>query len=140
MTFSAFRKVPEIYDQESCILAGDVAVVDEDYDGLASTEDRLRNAAIAVGMHRSVILPNHGAITTGPNVQHALFAMILLEGMVARNLSVLSVARATGFTPQPIKHEVALRVRAGIAKMNALDPLWADLLHRLVATDPELFA
>ena len=140
VTFSAFRKVPEIYDQESCILAGDVAVVDEDYDGLASTEDRLRNAAIAVGMHRSVILPNHGAITTGPNVQHALFAMILLEGMVARNLSVLSVARATGFTPQPIKHEVALQVRAGIAKMNALDPLWADLLHRLVATDPELFA
>ena len=66
--------------------------------------------------------------------------MILLEGMVARNLSVASATRATGFTPQPIKHEVALQVRSGIAKMNALEPLWTDLLHRLVATDPELFA
>src|SRR5271165_4427910 len=28
VTWSAFRKVPEIYDQESCILAGDVAVVE----------------------------------------------------------------------------------------------------------------
>jgi hypothetical protein len=28
----------------------------------------------------------------------------------------------------------------GIGKMNALEPLWADLLHRLLATDPELFA
>jgi ribulose-5-phosphate 4-epimerase/fuculose-1-phosphate aldolase len=132
--------VPEIYDQESCILANDVAVVEEDYEGLASSEDRLRTAAQALGKHRAVILPNHGAITTGPNVQYALFAMILLEGMVARNLSVLSAARATGLTPQPIKPEVAQQVRAGIAKMNALEPLWADLLHRLVATDPELFA
>jgi len=140
VTWSTFRKVPEIYDQESCILAGDVAVVEEDYEGLASGEERTKSAALALGKHRAVILPNHGAITTGPNVQIALFAMILLEGMVARNLSVLSAARATGLTPQPIKPEVVLQVRAGIAKMNALEPLWADMLHRLVATDPELFA
>ena len=140
VTWSTFRKVPEIYDQESCILAGDVAVVEEDYEGLASGEERVKGAALALGQKRAAILPNHGAITTGPNVQYALFCMILLEGMVARNLSVLSAARATGLTPQPIKPEVAQQVRIGIAKMNALDPLWADLLHRLVATDPELFA
>ncbi len=140
VTWSTFRKVPEIYDQESCILAGDVAVVEEDYEGLASGEERTKSAALALGKHRAVILPNHGAITTGPNVQVAVFTMILLEGMVARNLSVLSTARATGLTPQPIKPEVAQQVRIGIAKMNALEPLWADLLHRLVATDPELFA
>lgn len=140
VTWSTFRKVPEIYDQESCILAGDVAVVEEDYEGLASGEDRTKSAALALGKHRAVILPNHGAITTGPSVQHALFTMIILEGMVARNLSVLSAARATGLTPQPIKMEVAQQVRMGIAKMNAIEPLWADLLHRLVATDPELFA
>ncbi len=140
VTWSTFRKVPEIYDQESCILAGDVAVVEEDYEGLASGEERTKSAALALGKHRAVILPNHGAITTGPNVPFAVFTMVLLEGMVARNLSVLSAARATGLTPTPIKMEVAQQVRMGIAKMNALEPLWADLLHRLVATDPELFA
>jgi ribulose-5-phosphate 4-epimerase/fuculose-1-phosphate aldolase len=140
VTWSTFRKVPEIYDQESCILAGEVAVVEEDYEGLASGEERTKGAALALGQKRAVILPNHGAITTGPNVQVAVFTMILLEGMVARNLSVLSAARATGLTPQPIKMEVAQQVRIGIAKMNAIEPLWADLLHRLIATDPELFA
>jgi len=140
VTFSAFRKVPEIYDQESCLLAGDVAVVEEEYEGLASHEDRLRSTALAVGTHRAVILPNHGAITTGPNVQIALFTMLLLEGMVARNLSVAGAARATGLTPTPIKMEHALAAKAGIAKMNALEPLWADQLHRLRQTDPELFA
>ncbi len=139
VTFSVFRKVPEIYDQESCILAGDVAVVEEDYEGLASNEERLRTTAEAVGKHRAVILPNHGAITTGPNVQVALFSMLLLEGMVARNLSVASAARATGFTPVPIKMEHALAAKRGIAKMNALEPLWIDQLHRLIQTDPELF-
>jgi ribulose-5-phosphate 4-epimerase/fuculose-1-phosphate aldolase len=140
VTFSAFRKVPEIYDQESCLLAGEVAVVEEDYEGLASNEERLRSTAEAVGKHRAVILPNHGAITNGPNVQIALFAMLLLEGMVARNLSVAAAARATGFTPTPIKLEHAMAAKIGIAKMNALEPLWADQLHRLVQTDPELFA
>jgi ribulose-5-phosphate 4-epimerase/fuculose-1-phosphate aldolase len=140
VTWSTFHKVPEIYDQESCILAGDVGVVEEEYEGLASGEDRLRSTAVAMGSHRAVILPNHGAITSGPSVQHALFTMIILEGMVARNLSVLGAACATGFTPQPIKTEVAQQVRIGIAKMNAIEPLWADLLHRLVQTDPELFA
>ena len=140
VTFSAFRRVPEIYDQESCLLAGDVAVVEEDYSGLASQEEHLRSTAEAVGRHRAVILPNHGAITTGPNVQIALFAMLLLEGMVARNLSVAAAARATGLTPKSIKIEHALAAKMGIAKMNALEPLWADQLHRLLQTDPELFA
>ena len=139
VTFSTFRKVPEIYDQESCLLAGDVAVVEEDYEGLASDEERLRSTAKAVGKHRAVILPNHGAITSGPNVQIALFAMLLLEGMVARNLSVAAAARATGFAPTPIKMEHAMAAKIAIAKMNALEPLWADQLHRLMQTDPELF-
>jgi ribulose-5-phosphate 4-epimerase/fuculose-1-phosphate aldolase len=139
VTFSAFRKVPEIYDQESCILAGDVAVVEEDYEGLASSEERLRTTAEQVGQHRAVILPNHGAITTGRNVQMALFAMLLLEGMIARNLSVASVARATGWSPTPIKLEHALAAKQGIAKMKPFEPLWMDTLQRLKQSDPDLF-
>jgi ribulose-5-phosphate 4-epimerase/fuculose-1-phosphate aldolase len=139
VTFSAFRKVPELYDQESCILAGDVAVVEEDYEGLASSEERLRTTAELVGTHRAVILPNHGAITTGRNVPMALFAMLLLEGMVARNLSVANVARATGWTPTPIKMEHALAAKKGIAQMNAFEPLWMDTLERLKTSDQDLF-
>ncbi len=138
VTFSAFRKVPEVYDQESCILAGDVAVVEEQYTGLASTADRVAPMAEALRENRAIILPNHGAITRGPNVQLATVAMLLLEGMVQRNLAVAASARALGAEPKPISAEAALTAKQEIAKIPFLQPLWADLLSRLRQTDPEL--
>ena len=140
VTFSAFRKLPEIYDQESCVLAGDVGIVDEDYEGLAASEERVRGTAQELGKHRAVILPNHGAITTGPNVQVATFAMMLLEGMVQRNLSVAATARATGLPAKPISMEHALTAKREIARIPFLQPLWEDLLKRLRQSDAELFA
>jgi ribulose-5-phosphate 4-epimerase/fuculose-1-phosphate aldolase len=139
VTFSAFRRVPEIYDQESCILAGDVAVVEEAYGGLASTADRIRPMADGLREHRAILLPNHGAITRGPNVQFATVAMLLLEGMVQRNLSVAAAARALGSEPKPIAMEAALTAKQEISRIPFLQPLWADLLVRLHHTDKELF-
>ena len=139
VTYSAFRKVPEIYDQESCILAGDVAIVEEDYQGLASTEERVKPMAEALREHRAILLPNHGAITRGPNVQLATVAMILLEGMVQRNLAVASAARALGSEPKPIAMEAALTAKREISKIPFLQPLWVDLLSRLRQTDKDLF-
>ena len=138
VTFSAFRQVPEVYDQESCLLAGDVAIVEEDYEGIAATEDRNRGLAEAIGRSRAVILPNHGAVTSGPNIQLAAVAMLLLEGMVQRNLSIAMTARATGLTPKPIAREAALRAKAEIGRIPFLQPLWHDMLSRLQKTDPEL--
>jgi ribulose-5-phosphate 4-epimerase/fuculose-1-phosphate aldolase len=139
VTWSAFRKVPEIYDQESCITAGDIAVVDEDYEGLA-TGDRNLPLARKLGEKPIAILPNHGVVTTGPNIQLATARMLLVEGTCARNISVAAAARATGLTPLPIKLEHALTAKKEIAKIPFLQPLWADLITRLKQTDPELFA
>jgi ribulose-5-phosphate 4-epimerase/fuculose-1-phosphate aldolase len=130
VTFSAFRKVPEVYDQESCILAGDVAIVEDNYSGLASTEERVRPMADSLREHRAILLPNHGAITRGPNVQLATVAMMLLEGMIQRNLSVATSARALGCEPT---------AKREISKIPFLQPLWADLLTRLRQTDAQLF-
>ena len=141
MTYSTFRKVPELYDQESCLLAGDVSVIEEDYAGIAATEDRVRPMAVALGQTRAVILPNHGAITTGPGIQQATILMLLLESMVQRNLAVAAAARATGWTPKPIPPEIALRTKSEIAtKIAFLEPYWQDLLIRLERTDSDLLA
>jgi ribulose-5-phosphate 4-epimerase/fuculose-1-phosphate aldolase len=139
VTWSAFRKVPEIFDQESCITAGDICVVDEDYEGLA-TGDRNLPLAHKLGEKPIAILPNHGVVTTGPNIQLATVRMMLVEGTCARNISVAAAARATGLTPQPIKPEHALTAKKEIAKIPLLQPLWTDLLTRLRQSDPDLFA
>jgi ribulose-5-phosphate 4-epimerase/fuculose-1-phosphate aldolase len=140
VTYSAFRIVPEIYDQESCMLIDDVGVVEDDYEGLAAEEERVMPIANALREKRVAILPNHGAIATGENIQMAFARMLLLEGMVQRNLSVAQAARALGREPVPIATEAARRAKAEIARIPVFAPLWKDFLTRLRATDPDLFA
>ncbi len=139
VTYSSFRKIPEVYDQESCMLAGDVAIVEEDYPGLAASEERVRPVAEALGRSRAAILPNHGAITSGPDIRQATLAMLVLEGMAQRNLAVAAAARDTGWTPTPISPEAALRAKGEIANIPFLPPYWQDLLARLRQTDGDLF-
>ncbi len=139
VSWGTFRRVPEIFDQESCILAGDVGIVEEDYTGTAASEDRVRPFADAIARHAAVILPNHGALTSGPNIQVALTRMMLLEGMCARNISVAMAAQATGLKPIPIKMEHALTAKKEIAAMPGIPAVWKDTLERLQKTDPELF-
>ncbi|PYP91776.1 MAG: hypothetical protein DMG65_06340 [Candidatus Angelobacter sp. Gp1-AA117] len=140
VTWTTFRKVPETFDQESCLLADDIAIVDDEFTGLASSEDRVRPFAEALGKKPVVLLPNHGAITTGPSIRHALFRMMLLEGTCQRNISVASAAQATGLKPHAIAPEHALTAKHELAKIPIVDNLWEDLLKRLQQTDPGLFA
>jgi len=139
VTWTTFRTLPQAYDQESCLLADDIAIVDEEFTGLAQSEDRVRPFAEALGKKPVVLLPNHGAITSGPSIQSALFRMILLEGVCQRNISVASAAQATGYTPHAIAPQHALTTKQELARIPILDALWEDLLKRLHQTDPELF-
>ncbi|HWG51299.1 MAG TPA: class II aldolase/adducin family protein [Candidatus Acidoferrales bacterium] len=139
VTWTTFRKLPQAFDQESCLLADDIAIVDEEFTGLAQTEDRVRPFAEALGKKPVVLLPNHGAITTGPNIQSALFRMILLEGVCQRNISVGAAAQATGLTPHAIAPEHALTTKQELARIPILEPLWEDLQKRLRQTDSDLF-
>ena len=139
VTYSTLGKVPEIYDQESCFLAGDVGIVEEEYNGLASSEERVRGCAEALGRYRAVILPNHGAITSGNDMREAIIGMMLLEGMVQRNLAVQAAGRMTGVTPRPIAPEVAQMTRHELDALNAMGMIWDDLIKKLQRTDPDLF-
>ena len=140
VTFSAFRKVPEVFDQESCLLMDDVGVIDEDYEGLASEEARVMPIARALGTRPIAILPNHGAITTADSIPLALVRMLLLEGMVQRNLAVAQAAQATGLKAVPISPDAARRAKSEIARIPAIAPLWQDFMERLHKSDPDLFA
>jgi L-fuculose-phosphate aldolase len=144
VTFSSLRILPEAFDQESCFLAGEVAIVEEDYTGLASTEDRIRPMGETLRDHHAIILPNHGAITKGSNIRQAIIMMLGLEGMVQRHLSVAAVARTTGVTPRPIAPEIALATKRElntiVAGFSPLNLIWDDLMAKLRQSDADLFA
>jgi ribulose-5-phosphate 4-epimerase/fuculose-1-phosphate aldolase len=141
VTFGTLRTVPAVYDQESCFLAGEVGIVEEDYSGLASTEDRVKPMADALTKHKAILLPNHGAVTGGANIRQAIIMMLLLEGMAARNVSVLMMSGGgQGPRPKPISMEVALATKKELAGLQALGMVWDDLMAKLRKTEPELFA
>jgi ribulose-5-phosphate 4-epimerase/fuculose-1-phosphate aldolase len=140
VTFSTLRTVPEVYDQESCFLAGAVGIVEEDYSGLASKEERVRPFAEALRKYHAILLPNHGAITKGATVQQAVILMLLLEGMAMRHLSVVGASRATGITARPISPEVARATQQELASLKALPLVWEDQMAKLRQTDPALFS
>ena len=140
VTFSALRVLPEIYDQESCFLAGEVGIVEEDYSGLASKEERVRPMAEALRKWHAVIMPNHGALTQGANVQQAVFFMLLLEGMVQRHLAVAGASRATGLAARPIAAEIARATKQELNNLKALPLVWEDVMARLRLSDPGLFS
>jgi ribulose-5-phosphate 4-epimerase/fuculose-1-phosphate aldolase len=140
VTLSALRTVPDVFDQESCFLAGEVGIVEEEYSGLASREERVRPMAEGLGKYRALILPNHGALTRGASVAEAVFLMLLLEGMANRHLAVANAARATGLVAQPIPAEVALATKKELAGLAALPLIWDDLMQKLRASDPALMS
>jgi ribulose-5-phosphate 4-epimerase/fuculose-1-phosphate aldolase len=113
--------------------------VEEDYSGLASKEDRVRPFAEGLKKNLAIILPNHGAITRGQNIQQAVFLMLLLEGMVQRNLVVAGASRATGLAARPISPQIALATKQELMNLKALPLVWEDLMTKLRATDPALF-
>jgi ribulose-5-phosphate 4-epimerase/fuculose-1-phosphate aldolase len=53
----------------------------------------VRPFAQALGEPPVVMLPNHGAITSDPSIQSALFRMMLLEDICQRNISVASASQ-----------------------------------------------
>ena len=131
VTLSSFRTVPEIYDQESCFLAGDIGIFDEDYAGLASTEQRVAPMAQALRQFRTLILPNHGALTSGDTIPAATMRMILLENVAKRYLEVSQAAATIGKKPRPVAPEIALQTRKELEGLRAEGLLWKDYVEKL---------
>ncbi len=139
VTISAFRIVPDIYDQEICFLAGDIAVYDEDYEGLVSTEERISPMADVLRTARSLILPNHGALTSGGAVGSATIRMILLENLTRRYLEVTRAATAIKDPPRPVDPRTAIATRKELEGLGAERLLWQDYIERLDLADVKAF-
>ncbi len=131
INFSTLRSVPKIYDQESCLLANDIGVVQEDYQGLVGVDERVLPIAQAIGKYAAVILPNHGGVTQGANIRLAVIRMIILDMACRRNLQVAAAGYAMGIEPHPIDLEIALSTKKEIDNLAALQLVWNDFISKI---------
>lgn len=94
-------------DQVGCVFFEDHAV-HSDYSGVIAGEPQGEAIVRSLGSRRALILMNHGLITCGPDVAHAVIDMYELE----RTCDVQLRALATGREPKLIPPEAARQVRA----------------------------
>jgi ribulose-5-phosphate 4-epimerase/fuculose-1-phosphate aldolase len=139
VTFSTLAIPPLIYDQESCALAGSIALLDKKHDSLDTSPIVAEEFAGRPEIN-AIIAPNHGAFTRGPSMAAAFYFFLVLEHICRRNLAILEAGRAAGVRPQAIDADVAREIQTEQRELKALPDLWNDALDSLRATDPQLLA
>ncbi|MGI9614850.1 MAG: class II aldolase/adducin family protein, partial [Acidimicrobiales bacterium] len=115
--FAAERRLIEPITQEACMFHDDHSLFDDEEVQVLSIEGGKRIAA-ALGGNSSVILANHGLLTTGPGVAEAVAAFVTMERVCEAAL------KAPG--AQPISAESAAIANADLrVPATFRDAFWA---------------
>ncbi|HEY4182364.1 MAG TPA: class II aldolase/adducin family protein [Kofleriaceae bacterium] len=140
LTAGTLRVIPEVYDQESTLLAEDVAIHDEEYEGPTDRAERIAPLARVLQSVNAVLLPNHGALTAGKSLFLATLRMLRLEAMAKRHLELHVTAAALGRTPRPTDRDVAVSTRDSLNAMadrhNVGELYWRDWIEQVKRVDP----
>jgi len=140
LTMGALGVIPGVYDQEATLLADDVVIHREDYQGPTDRAERIEPLARALRSANAVLLPNHGALTAGKDLFLATLRMLRLEAMSKRHLDLHVAAAALGQAPRPIEHEVAVRTRDDLQtladRFGVGDLYWRDWAEQVKRADP----
>jgi len=134
--WSVFGRKLDPLTQDACAFYDDHSVY-EDFGGVVVDLDEGARIAAALGIHKAVILQNHGLLTVGRTVDEAAFWFIKLE----RSCQVQLLAEAAARPDRPM-----MQVRPEVARQSAdligtsaagwyeFQPLYA----RIVREQPDL--
>ena len=103
--FSASAKLFDPITQEACIFYDDHAVFDDEEVQVQSVDCGERIAR-DLGRNRGVVLRNHGLLTVGATVKHAVAWFMMMERVAEAHLKARD--------PKPISHNAALYAKADL--------------------------
>lgn len=125
--FATERRPIEPISQESCAFFEDHSLFDDEEVQILSVDGGVR-IADALGPNRTVILANHGLLTTGAGVAEAIGAFVMLERVceVQMKATAAKVLSAPG----------ARRARDGLGLPRAFSEAFRFLAMRHLGEDP----
>ncbi len=124
--FSALKRILEPLDQTCCSFYDDQGLYDE-YTGIVIDEDQTDGIVNALGNNRTLILANHGLLTTATTVEQALIDMLDMERSCRLHLDAL----ATGQPLYPVPEEAALNSKAVLTQEMRYPFQWQALVRDL---------
>lgn len=126
--WSATGRPIEPVTQDACAFYGDHALFHE-YSGVVYDTEQADRLALALGIHKAILLRHHGLLTVGQTVDEAAFWLHLLETCCATHLRL--AADMAGAPLPIIDHANALLAhdQVGLAAHGWLgfQPLWNKL-------------
>ena len=130
--WSTLRRRLDPLTQDSCAFYGDHALFD-DFTGAVLDAEEGKRIAHAIGLHKAVILANHGLLTVGRSVDEAAWWFIAME----RTCQAQLLAEAAG-TPVLIDPEQAAKTfqQTGAPRVGWL--AFQPLYDTIVSAQPDL--
>jgi ribulose-5-phosphate 4-epimerase/fuculose-1-phosphate aldolase len=124
--------VPQVTDQQACIFYEEIGVYDEYTGGVTDLSEGV-SFANGVGDKSVVLLKNHGALITAPNIRQATFKAVTFERTCRLNYDAL----AAGVKPSVVAEDVQMKVKAPILRY-ATESFWEGAVRQLIAREPEV--
>jgi len=126
-TFSSLEMTLEPLTQDACAFHEDIGLLDE-YSGIVLDAEEGRRVAAALGMHKAVILRNHGMLTVGTSVDSAAWWFLTLERSAQCQMTAYAAAAGLGSKPRLIAPDIAELTRTQIGYEYAgwfqFQPIW----------------
>jgi ribulose-5-phosphate 4-epimerase/fuculose-1-phosphate aldolase len=124
--------VPEVTDQQSCVVANEVGLYNE-YGGGVATLDEGVGFADGVGDHATALLKNHGCLITAPSVRLAAYKAVMFERMCRLNYEALAV----GVKPSPVPEDQQSAMKPLMSRY-ACNFFWEGAVRQLLAREPDV--
>jgi ribulose-5-phosphate 4-epimerase/fuculose-1-phosphate aldolase len=121
--------VPEVYDQTSAFISGEIALYD-DYQGAVDQTDNARQAVVALGDASVALLQNHGVLVVGNNIGQAYLRAATIEWRSRVAWHVESIGGG-----QPLGADVRARFAAPFDHVN-FPGLFEAMARRELRADP----
>ena len=124
--YSASAKPMEPITQEACIFYDDHSVFDDE-EVQVQDLDCGERIAKELGRHRGIVLRNHGLLTVGASVKHAVAWFVMMERVAEAHLKARD--------PRPISHNAALYAKADLSTDEYTESVFDFLVGHHVPTN-----
>jgi ribulose-5-phosphate 4-epimerase/fuculose-1-phosphate aldolase len=124
-------RVPDVYDQTSAFISGDIAIY-ADYQGPVDQTENARAAATALGNCNVALLQNHGVLAVGTSIAQAYLRAATIEWRARQAWHVESVGGG-----QPLPREVHQKFSAPFDHVN-FPGLFEAMARRELRADPSI--
>ncbi len=124
--------VPEVTDQQSCLLAEEVVLFDE-YGGAVADMSAGASLAAGVGEASAVLLANHGCLSLAPTLEKAVYKAVVFERMCRLNYE----AMVAGVKPSIVADESQLEMKPVLSAFSS-QVFWEGAVRQLLTIEPEV--